>query len=61
MTDNYFSKLQEKYSGMYVLTDKPYGKVVDASRDLKQAFKEVENKGFSTPAVQYVEPNTLLL
>lgn len=51
-----FAKLQEKYSGMYVLTDKPDGKVVAASRNLKKAFKEAEKRGILLPAVQYVEP-----
>lgn len=51
-----FAKLQEKYSGMYVLTDKPNGKVVASSRNLKKAFKEAEKKGVSLPTVQYVEP-----
>lgn len=49
-------KLQKKYSGMYVLTDKPGGKVVAASKKLGDAFKEAEKKGFRLPAVQYVEP-----
>lgn len=51
-----FAKLQEKYSGMYVLMDKPGGKVVSASRNLKKAFKEAERKGYRLPAVQFVEP-----
>ncbi len=51
-----FKKLQEKYSGMYVLTDKPDGKIVAASRNLGQAFKEAERKGITRPAVQFIEP-----
>ena len=51
-----FAKLQEKYGGMYVLTDKPEGKIVAASRDLKKALKEADKKGISLPAVRYVEP-----
>jgi len=51
-----FAKLQEKYSGMYVLTDKPDGKVISASRSLKKAFEEAEKKGYKLPAVQFVEP-----
>lgn len=51
-----FTQLQKKYGGMYVLTDKPNGKVVAASRNLKKAFKEAEKKGYEFPAVQYVEP-----
>ncbi|GEM_PF-4332070 len=51
-----FAKLQEKYSGMYVLTDKPDGKVIAASRDLKKAFKEADKKGYPLPAVRFVEP-----
>lgn len=49
-------KLQKKYSGMYVLTDKPGGKVVAASRNLGKAFDEAEKKGYPLPAVQYVPP-----
>lgn len=51
-----FTQLQRKYGGMYVLTDKPNGKVVAASRNLKKAFKEAGKKGYEFPAVQYVEP-----
>lgn len=51
-----FAKLQQKYGGMYVLTDKPDGKVVVASRNLGKAFKEAEKKGFSSPAVQFIPP-----
>lgn len=49
-------KLQKKYSGMYVLTDKPGGKVVTASRNLGKAFDEAEKKGYQNPAVQFVPP-----
>lgn len=56
MTKISFAKLQQKYGGMYVLTDKPDGKVVAASRNLKKAFKEAEKKGYEFPAVQFVEP-----
>ncbi len=56
MTKISFTKLQEKYSGMYVLTDKPDGKVVAVSRNLKKAFKEADKKGYSLPAVRFVEP-----
>ncbi len=55
-----YSKLQKKYSGMYVLTDKPGGKVVAASRNLGKAFKEAEKKGFELPVVQYVEPRGVI-
>ena len=51
-----FVKLQQKYSGMYVLTDKPGGKVVAASHNLGKAFKEAEKKGYQLPAVQFVPP-----
>ncbi|OGD89076.1 hypothetical protein A3I53_01330 [Candidatus Curtissbacteria bacterium RIFCSPLOWO2_02_FULL_40_13b] len=51
-----YAKLQKKYSGMYVLSDKPDGKVVAASRNLGKAFKEAEKKGYKLPVVQYVEP-----
>lgn len=56
MTKISFAKFQQKYSGMYVLTDKPDGKVVAASRNLKKAFEEAEKKGYKYPAVQFVEP-----
>lgn len=56
MTHISFAKLQEKYGGMYVLTDKPDGKIVTASRDLKKAFREAEKKGIVRPAVRYVAP-----
>lgn len=51
-----YTKLQKKYGGMYVLTDKPDGKVVAASRNLGKAFKEAEKKGYKLPVVQFVEP-----
>lgn len=56
MTKISFARLQQKYGGMYVLTDKPNGKVVTASRNLGKAFKEAENKGFPAPAVQFIPP-----
>lgn len=49
-----FAKLQEKYSSMYVLTDKPNGKVVAANKDLEKAFKEARKKGYDAPAVQFI-------
>ncbi len=39
---------------MYVLMDKPDGKIVAASGDLKKAFKEAGEKGYELPAVQFV-------
>lgn len=51
-----FATLQKKYPGMYVLMDKPDGKIIVASRDLQKAFDEAEKKGFKFPAVQFVEP-----
>lgn len=51
-----YTQLQKKYGGMYVLTDKPDGKVIAASRNLGKAFKEAEEKGYQLPAVQYVPP-----
>jgi len=54
------AKLQEKYGGMYVLTDTPQGKIVAASRNLKKAFKEAEKKGVDRPAVRYVEPKGMI-
>lgn len=51
-----YAKLQKKYSGMYVLTDKPGGKVIAASRSLEKAFREAEKKGYKLPAVQFVKP-----
>lgn len=56
MTKISFTKLQQKYGGMYVLTDKPDGKIIAASRSLKKAFVEAEKKGYKYPAVQFVEP-----
>lgn len=53
---NLSPNLQKKYSGMYVLTDKPGGKVVAASRKLNKAFQEAEEKGYQNPAVQFVPP-----
>lgn len=55
-----FAKLQEKYSGMYVLTDKPGGKIIVASRRLAKAFKEAEKKGYKLPAVQFVPPKGIV-
>lgn len=51
-----FTQLQKKYGGMYVLMDKPDGKVVAASHNLGKAFKEAEEKSYEFLAVQYVEP-----
>lgn len=51
-----FATLQKKYAGMYVLMDKPDGRIVAASRNLEKAFKTAEKKGFNLPAVQFVEP-----
>lgn len=56
MTKIAFTTLQKKYGGMYVLMDKPEGKVVAASRNLGKAFKEAEEKGYKLPAVQYIPP-----
>lgn len=56
MTKISFTKLQQKYGGMYVLTDKPGGKVVTASHNLGKAFKEATKKGFPAPAVQFIPP-----
>lgn len=60
MTKISFAQLQQKYGGMYVLTDKPDGKVVTASRNLRKAFKEAEKKGFPAPAVQFIPPYGVL-
>lgn len=49
MDKTFFKNLQKKYSGMYVLMDKPDGKVIAASRNLKKAFKEAE-KRIQTPS-----------
>ena len=51
-----FTQLQKKYGGMYVLTDKPDGKVIATSRNLGKAFDEAEKKGYQNPAVQFVPP-----
>lgn len=60
MTKISFAKLQEKYSGMYVLTDKPGGKVIAASRKLEKAFKEADKKGYKLPAVQFIPPRGIV-
>lgn len=60
MTKISFAKLQEKYSGMYVLSDKPGGKIIVASRKLGKAFKEAAEKGYPLPTVQYIEPKGVL-
>jgi len=49
-----YTKLQKKYGGKYVLTDKPDGKIVAVDRNLGKAFKMAEKKGYKLPAVQYV-------
>ena len=41
---------------MYVLMDKPDGKVVAAAKNLGKAFKNAEKRGYSLPFVQFVEP-----
>lgn len=46
--------LQKKYGGMYVLMDKPDGKIVAVSKNLEKAFKEAAKKGYENPAVQFV-------
>lgn len=56
MTKLSFKTLQKKYGGMYVLMDKPNGKVVATSKKLGNAFKEAGKKGYKLPFVQYVEP-----
>lgn len=56
MTKISYKTLQKKYGGMYVLMDKPDGKVVAVAKNLGRAFKEAEKKGFKLPFVQYVEP-----
>ncbi len=48
--------LQKKYGGKYVLMDKPEGKIVATSKNLGQAFKEAEKRGYDLPYVQFVEP-----
>jgi hypothetical protein len=49
-----FATLQKRYGGMYVLMDKPDGKIIVASKNLEQAFKEAEQKGYESPAVRFV-------
>lgn len=56
MTKLSYTTLQKKYGGMYVLMDKPDGKIITASRNLGKAFKEAEKQGFHAPAVQFVPP-----
>ena len=60
MTKISFAKLQEKYGGMYVLMDKPGGKVIASSRKLAKAFNEAEEKGYKLPAVQFVPPKGII-
>ncbi len=55
-----YTKLQKKYGGMYVLTDRPDGKIVAVARNLGKAFKMAEKKGYKLPAVQYVEPQGIV-
>jgi len=50
-----YAKLQKKYGGKYVLTDKPDGKIVAVDRHLAKAFKIAEKKGYNLPAVQFVQ------
>jgi hypothetical protein len=49
-----YATLQKKYGGMYVLMDKPDGKVIVASKNLGEAFTIAEKKGYDAPAVQFV-------
>lgn len=49
-----YAKLQKKYGGKYVLTDKPDGKIVAVDGNLGKAFKIAEKRGYKLPAVQYV-------
>ena len=51
-----YTSLQKKYGGMYVLMDKPDGKVVAVSKNLGKAFEKAEKKGYELPFVQFVEP-----
>ena len=51
-----YTTLQKKYGGMYVLMDKPEGKIVATSKNLGSAFKEADKKGYKLPYVQFVEP-----
>ena len=56
-----YLSLQKKYGGMYVLSDKPRGKVILASKNLGKAFKEAEKKGYPNPAVEYIEPEGVII
>lgn len=51
-----YNSLQKKYGGMYVLMDKPDGKIVATSKNLGKAFREAEKKGYKLPFVQFIEP-----
>lgn len=55
-----FKTLQKKYGGMFVLMDKPEGKIVAASKKLGEAFKKAEKKGYKLPFVQFVEPYKMI-
>lgn len=58
---NTYSKLQKKYGGKYILSDKPRGKVIVASKDLAKAFKIAEKKGYQNPAIEYIEPEGVII
>jgi hypothetical protein len=56
-----YTALQKKYGGKYILSDKPRGKVIVASEDLAKAFKVAEKKGYQNPAVEYIEPEGVII
>lgn len=61
MKKSSYKALQKRYGGMYVLMDKPNGKVIVVSKNLEEAFKGAEKKGYKVPAVQYIEPTNRIV
>lgn len=46
---------------MYVLTDRPGGKVIAVNKKLSEAYKEAEKKGYENAAVQHIPPKGLVI
>lgn len=46
----------EQYNGKYVLTDKPDGRIIAVSKNLRRAFSLAKKKGIPRPVVQFIEP-----
>ena len=56
-----YKTLQRKYSGMYVLSDEPRGKVIASARKLSDALKKAGKKGHQNPAIEFIEPSGMLV